>query len=152
MDKAMSEGTLEVRLEKRIEAPASKVWKIVSCPEGMGRWLGTKTFEPKVGGRVLFDVLHDGTRWLMFGSVQEMSENRSISFTWQEFDTSTLKCWQVPTLVTLTIDEQDGGCTVRFVHSGFDALPEAKSERDDYEQGWIMRDVLSDLAEMTEQV
>ena len=145
---AQSSGALEVRLEQHIPAPVKKVWRIVSTTEGMQQWLGPKTYEPEVGGRVLFDVRHDGTRWLMFGSVQELVEPTRISFTWQEFDTGTLNCWPAPTLVTISLAEQDGGCLVRLEHSGFDALPNAAAECASYQQGWTSRNVLELLAQL----
>lgn len=148
---AIKPGVLEVRLEQLIPAPVEKVWKIVSTTEGMQKWLGPKTWEPQVGGRVLFDVSHDGTRWLMFGSVQELAEHDRVSFTWQEFDTATLACWPAPTLVTLTLEARDGGCLVRLLHSGFDALPNAEAEHAGYQQGWTSRNVLELLAQQAMQ-
>ena len=151
MEQALKGNGLEVRLERRIAASAGKVWQIISTTEGMNRWLGTRTFEAKAGGRVLLDVLHDGTRWLMFGCVRELVNMQRVSFSWQEFNTATLSCWPEPTLVTITIEEQGDGCLVQLVHSGFEALPDSIAEHEGYRQGWTSRDVLADLASKAEQ-
>ncbi|MCB1188280.1 SRPBCC domain-containing protein [bacterium] len=149
MESSMQEMTVE--LERMVMAPASRVWSILSTEDGMKSWLGPKNFEAREGGRVLFDVTHDGTRWLMFGNVLELSENRRIRFSWQEFDTGTLLAWPHPTIVTVTLEEREGGCNIQLRHSGFEKLPNAAAELEGYVTGWTSRDVLAGLAALVEQ-
>jgi uncharacterized protein YndB with AHSA1/START domain len=117
---ALTDGELLcVRLERLIHADPKRVWRTVSSVDGMGRWLGPKTFEPQAGGRVLFDVQHGDTRWLMFGTVERFEPVRALSFTWQEIDTARLTIWPFPTLVTISLVPQDAGTLVVLEHSGF---------------------------------
>lgn len=146
----MQQG-MSVELERHVMAAPQKVWAVISTEEGMKRWLGPQNFEARLGGRVLFDVTHDGTRWLMFGEVLELVEDRQLSFSWQEFDTGTLQAWPQPTTVSVSLHEQAGGCLVKLRHSGFEKLPNAAEELQGYQTGWTSRDVLAGLATLVEQ-
>jgi uncharacterized protein YndB with AHSA1/START domain len=149
---------LRVRLQRRIEAPAARVWGIIASAEGMGQWLGPKTFEPRLDGRVLFDVLHgaraDGVpqRWLMFGSVVVFDPERELAFTWQEFNVNDLTVWPTATVVAVGLEAQPGGAAtlVTLSHTGFEALPNAQEEYAGYAQGWASLNDLEQLARMCE--
>ncbi len=147
----MKQEAMSVELERLIMAAPERVWSIISSEAGMKSWLGPQNFEAREGGRVLFDVTHDGTRWLMFGNITALVENAHISFTWQEFDTSTLVAWPHPTTVTVRLSAADGGCRVQLSHSGFEQLPNAAEELQGYVTGWTSRDVLAGLAQLVEQ-
>ncbi|MEZ5336795.1 MAG: SRPBCC domain-containing protein [bacterium] len=146
-----SRQAMAVELERMIKAPASRIWGIISSEDGMRSWLGPRTFEAQPGGRVLFDVTHDGTRWLMFGNVLELMPLQRIRFSWQEFDTGTLQAWPEPTVISISLTEQESGCMVRLSHSGFEKLPDAARELEGYVTGWTSRDVLAGLAALAEQ-
>ena len=139
---------LRVELERSIAAPAQSIWNLISTSEGMTSWLGSRTFEPWEGGRVLFDVQHDGQRWLMFGKVTEFAATRRLSFSWQEFDCGTLKVWPAPTIVSITLAEEGAATICRLSHTGFAALPNAAHEHSQYVSGWQSRDVLEKLEKL----
>lgn len=142
---------LAVEMERRINARPEKVWTILSSKSGMQSWLGPVSWEAQPGGRVLFDVTHDGTRWLMFGEVLAMVENETLAFSWQEFDTGTLIAWPAPTRVCITIAPLDGGCLVSLNHSGFEGLVDPAGEHASYVTGWTSRDVMATLATLCEE-
>jgi uncharacterized protein YndB with AHSA1/START domain len=142
---------LVVELEQQVRATPQKVWNILSSREGMQSWLGPVSWEPQTGGRVLFDVSHDGTRWLMFGEVLAMVENEALAFSWQEFDTGTLIAWPAATRICITITPQDSGCLVRLNHSGFEGLADPAGEHASYVEGWTSRDVMAKLARLCEE-
>jgi len=155
---AGSASDLVVRLQRSIKAPAAKVWGIVITPETMRSWLGPQVFEPQLGGRVLIDVLHgsraDGVRqrWLMFGNIVTLDQDRELAFTWQEFNVNDLTCWPAPTTVSITLEPQDGGAAtlVTLSHRGFDALPNSRQEYEGYAEGWSSLNDLDSLAKMCE--
>lgn len=145
------EQQMIVRLQRQINASLERVWSIVSGEQGLRDWLGPKTYEPKAGGRILFDVQHGETRWVMWGTVQSFEPARELSFTWQEFNTGTLQAWPAPTLVSIRLAAQDGGTLVTLEHSGFAALPNAAEEFRGYSEGWASLNDLEELARMCEQ-
>lgn len=139
-----------VRLQRLIRADAARVWDQVSSEAGLKAWLGPKTYEPQAGGRILFDVQHGETRWVMWGTVQTFEPCRELSFSWQEFNTGTLLAWPASTLVRISLLEQDGGTLVTLEHSGFEALPNADEEFKGYSEGWASLNDLETLAKMCE--
>lgn len=143
-------GRLEVKLEQEISSGADRIWPYLASFDGMRKWLGPVTFDPVPGGRVLFDVKHDNQRWLMFGEIQELQEPSKICFTWQEFNTVSLECWPVPTLVTIAVEPLGSSCRVSLVHSGFEQLPDSRYNYEQYQEGWTARNVLEHLGGMVE--
>ncbi len=140
-----------VRLQRLIRASPERVWEQISSEAGLKAWLGPKTYEPKAGGRILFDVQHGETRWVMWGTVQRFEPGQELSFTWQEFNTGTLQAWPAATLVSVQLEQQEGGTLVTLEHSGFEALPNADEEFKGYSEGWASLNDLEELAKMCEQ-
>jgi uncharacterized protein YndB with AHSA1/START domain len=145
-----------VRLERRIAAEPARVWSVISSVEGMREWLGPKNFEPRLEGRVLFDVSH-GTddsgrpnRWIMFGKLTRFEPERGLAFTWQELDANSLRLWPVPTTVAVELEALDGGTLVTLTHSGFEALPDGAEQYAGYAKGWMSLNDLDSLARMCE--
>jgi uncharacterized protein YndB with AHSA1/START domain len=143
-------AALVVRLEL-IKASPEKVWDKVSSEAGLREWLGPKTYEPRLGGRILFDVQHGETRWVMWGTVQSFEPARELSFTWQEFDTAKLLAWPAATIVRISLSPQDGGTLVQLEHSGFEKLPDGGEQFKGYSEGWASLNDLDALAQMCEE-
>jgi uncharacterized protein YndB with AHSA1/START domain len=149
-------GTLMVRLRRLILASPERVWQIISSSEGMQDWLGPRTFEPQLGGRVLFDVLHgqrpDGApqRWLMFGNIVVWELQHELAFTWQELDVAGLTVWPAPTVVSIAIEPANGSTLVTLSHGGFERLPDGLAQFEGYRQGWSSLNDLEALARMCE--
>lgn len=151
-----SEQDMLVRLERCIAAPPARVWSVISSEAGMREWLGPRTFEPRLTGRVLFDVSH-GTdesgrpnRWIMFGNVTRFEAERGLAFTWQELDANSLRLWPAPTTVAVELQPVDGGTLVQLTHSGFEALPDGREQYAGYAQGWAALNDLNALAQLCE--
>ncbi len=142
--------TLVVELTRRINATPEHVWNTMSSVDGMRDWLGPKTYEPREGGRILFDVMHYDKRWVMFGNVTSWQPGVQLAFTWQEFDVAELTCWPVPTVVMIKLLADDDGTVVTLRHSGFDMLPDAEEQYKGYKEGWESLNDLEKLAEMCE--
>jgi uncharacterized protein YndB with AHSA1/START domain len=146
---------LVVRLERYINATPERVWQQVSTFDGMVNWLGPKTFEPQLGGRVLFDVLHGSAagkpqRWLMFGNIAVFEPARELAFTWQEFSVPDLTVWPAPTTVSVSLAPQGTGTMVTLTHSGFEALPDGAAQHKGYAEGWASLNDLAELARLCE--
>jgi uncharacterized protein YndB with AHSA1/START domain len=149
---------LVVCLQRQIAAPASRVWSIISNPDGMRQWLGPQVFEPQPGGRVLIDCLHgpreDGARqrWLMFGNITAFEAERELAFSWQEFNVNDLAVWPAATTVSITLEPGEGSAAtvVTLRHFGFEALPDGLEQFEGYRQGWASLNDLDALARMCE--
>jgi uncharacterized protein YndB with AHSA1/START domain len=141
---------LVVELTRKINAPPARVWEIVSSEAGLRDWLGPKTYEPREGGRILFDVLHNDQRWVMFGNVTAWKPGAQLAFTWQELDVNRLTCWPAPTLVSIDLAADGDGTMVSLSHRGFDKLPDAEEQFRSYKQGWESLNDLETLATMCE--
>jgi len=141
---------LVVELTRKINAPPARVWDVVSSVDGLREWLGPKTYEPREGGRILFDVLHNDQRWVMFGNITAWQPSERLAFTWQEFDINKLACWPHPTVVSIDLTADGDGTMVSLSHRGFDKLPDAEEQYKGYRQGWESLNDLEKLATMCE--
>ncbi len=146
---ANAEGKLVVQLQRHIAAPTLHVWDTAASEAGMKAWLGPHIFEPHVGGRLLIDVLMD-QRWIMYGNVTVYAPPHALAVTWNELDPLKRSVMVFDTLVTLTFEEQDGGTLVTLRHDGFDHLPDAETQYNNYKVGWESLNDLEMLAEMVE--
>ena len=142
-----TDSALVVQLQRQIAAPPEKVWPI--CAGKIEEWLGMTSFEHHVGGRILIDVQMD-KRYIMYGNVTVYDEQQEVAFTWSELDVSkrALVAWD--TLVRITLELRDGDTLVTLRHAGFDHLPDAEVQYNNYRQGWESLNDLDKLAEMCE--
>lgn len=138
-----------VQQEEFIEAAPEQVWEILAGVEGIRHWLGPSQYEPRVGGQITFDVRHDEGQFHMFGEVVTFDPPRELAFTWTEQKVGE-EPWPVATLVTLTLNAENGGTRVKLVHSGFERLPDARSQFEGYVEGWAVRPVLEGLKALIE--
>ena len=144
------ESSLVVRLKREIRATPECVWEVIGTFEGLLKWLAVRTFEPRIGGRTLFDAEHEGKRWLMFGTVATFDAARELAFTWREVDTQKLTVWPADTLVRVVLTPQENGTLVELIHSGFEALSDAQEQYAGYSDGWASLNDLEELARMCE--
>lgn len=133
------ENTDSVQLKTYIESHPSRVWKTISTAQGMKEWLGAKEYEPKVGGKIRFEVGGDSPRFIITGTVKEMIIEKKLSFTWLEEKVGEYK-WPTSTLVTITLTPFHTGTLVILEHSGFRDLPSeiALTEFLGHLTGWTM--------------
>jgi uncharacterized protein YndB with AHSA1/START domain len=148
----MSTGQkMAVRQEILIHAAPEKVWAVMSSAEGIKKWLGPATYEPRVGSKIDFNVTHEGGNYYMFGEVMTFNPPRELAFTWTEQPVGG-EPWPVATRVTLTLTPEGEGTRVRLTHDGFENLPAeiAEDQFKSYERGWQMYNGLPELKAMAE--
>jgi uncharacterized protein YndB with AHSA1/START domain len=106
-----------------VQAPADRVFALWTEPDQLVQWWPeAATFEPRVGGDVLFHFPQGSVS----GKVTRFDPPRALGFTWIRSDFP-----EYPTQVDVSItDLGDGRSRVELVHSGWDALPE------DYVEQW----------------
>jgi len=143
---------LAVELEIEIHVPVEKAWAFLASEEGMKSWLGPKTYQPELGGEVLFDVSYETTKYHMIGEIVAFNPPHRLAFTWLQDEVGGER-WPVATTVTLTLEPTQNGTLVKLVHSGFEKLPERyrESEFQSYVEGWAVRNVMTALKETLEE-
>jgi len=142
---------MAVRHEIHINATPDKVWGIMASVEGIKKWLGPATYEPRKGSKIDFNVTHEGGKFYMFGEVMTFDPPRELAFTWTAQPVGG-EAWPASTLVTLTLTPDGDGTRVRLTHSGFENLPAdiAEDQYKGYVQGWQMYNGLPELKAMVE--
>ncbi len=97
---------LEFRREHRV--PVEDLWSAVTEPERLARWIGTWTGEPKVGGTVQFQMLHEAEAGEPEPvTIVECEPPRRLVVEWRLPDQQT---WQVQ----LTLTPTDTGSSLLF--------------------------------------
>ena len=140
-----------VRQEIHINAAPDKVWAVMTSVEGIKKWLGPATYEPRKGSKIDFNVTHEGGKYYMFGEVMTFDPPRELAFTWTEQPVGG-EAWPAATLVTIQLTPEAGGTRVSLIHSGFENLPAdiAEDQFKSYGRGWAMSNGLADLKAMVE--
>lgn len=112
----------EIVVDELMPHSAEVVWKTLTTPELVGRWLMTPIgFEPKPGNRFTYQTTPagpwDGT---IHCEVLEAVANERLVYSWQGgHEANTGYGSRLETVVTWTITPTDGGVRVRLVHAGF---------------------------------
>jgi len=107
-----------------IEAPPDAVFRALTHPSDIDRWMKAKsTVEPVVGGRMSFG-------WPTEGPLRILSivPNEKLSYTWEHPN-------DAETIVTWTLEPPNGRRTatrLTLVHSGF-----GERDTEDFRTGWL---------------
>lgn len=127
---------LELRLQRRFDAPVERVWRAWTDPQALMRWFGPAgtqrvllaETDVSVGGayQVGF-VTADGGEHYASGRYQEVERHRRLVFTWAWRDTP-----QEVSLITLEFTVDGTGTSLAFLQAPF--VDEAT--RDGHEDGW----------------
>jgi uncharacterized protein YndB with AHSA1/START domain len=118
---------LNVRLEELIASPPEKVWKALTDPVQLARWLMPNDFEPRVGRR--FTLSADcPTAWEgdVTCEVLELVPPERMVWSWQ---TSGM---ERPSRLVFELSPSGGGTRLRLSHTGDADEPIAR----DLEGGW----------------
>jgi uncharacterized protein YndB with AHSA1/START domain len=68
-----------VRFERRLDAPAEKIWAVLTVVERLPGWYGEGTIEPRVGGRIELMAGH------IKGVVTQWQPFTRLAYTWNVF-------------------------------------------------------------------
>jgi uncharacterized protein YndB with AHSA1/START domain len=121
---ALEVETREIVVDELFPHAPEMVWKTLTTPELMGRWLMAPTgFEPVPGACFTYQTTPAG-KWdgVIRCQVIEAVPNERLTYTWQGGDDANAGYGsRLDTVVTWTLTAVDGGTRLRLVHSGFDA-------------------------------
>src|ERR1041385_7400613 len=112
---ARSKGT-SIHLEQSYPHARAKVWRALTVPEVMKKWLmRPEGFAPAVGTRFQFidDGPHKGWRGYVDCEVLAVEPERLLVISWQGDEKHR------PHTVTFRLDDDGAGCKLTFDHEGF---------------------------------
>jgi uncharacterized protein YndB with AHSA1/START domain len=123
-----SSGDFEVRFERRLSQPPSRVWDSLVDPDQQALWVPGVRFEARVGAPVLFDFGDEGRAE---GEVLAVDPPQMLEHTWLwPGEPSSTVRWQ--------LDAVDGGTLLVLLHRPLRSEPAV-----DYCTGWhVMLDAL----------
>jgi uncharacterized protein YndB with AHSA1/START domain len=101
-------------LEFDLPHPPKKVWRALTEPELLSRWLLKANFAPIVGQAIQFQrEAMPGWDGVITGEVVGCREFQSLSYSWRALG--------VDTVITWTLEPTQTGTRLRFEQAGFDA-------------------------------
>jgi uncharacterized protein YndB with AHSA1/START domain len=137
-DAAIMADSHEIVVDEVFPHTPDVLWKTLTTPELMGRWLMTPTgFEPKAGNRFTYQTTPAG-EWdgVIQCEVLEATPNERLVHTWRGGHDSNVDYGsRLETVVTWTLTRSDGGTRLRLVHSGF-CSPRNDSAFRNMSKGW----------------
>ncbi len=98
------------KLEIFYPHPPERVWKALTDPGALGKWLMPTDFKPEIGLRFRFNGLNRGERNEVNGVVLDVEPNRHLSYTWLDDEGDS------PGVVSWTLCPVDGGTRVQLEH------------------------------------
>ncbi len=126
-----------------IPTPPSTVWRWLSTPEGLRRWLSPELeIDLRIGGAYRMPG-GDGSNWIS-GVVLELVPEGRLVLSWLEEDAG----WVHPGRLVITLDPIATGTRVALVHDGFAGIgkPDWAGTAEAYERGADKHQVLDRLA------
>jgi len=138
----------EVTRSIEIQAPPSAVWRWLSSPEALRRWLSpTLEIDLRVGGR--YRLLGPGEETRITGTVLELVPEGRLVLSWLEEGAD----WIYPARLVISLTATGAGTTVTLTHDGFAGIgkPGWPDTVKAYERGADRHQVLEQLAELVRQ-
>jgi len=135
---ALKETTQEIVVEEVFPHAPEIVWKALTVGQLIARWLMAPSgFEPVVGNRFTYQTSAAG-EW--DGTIQcaviEVVPNRRLAYSWKGGHAANQGYGSLlDTVVTLTLEPEEGGTRLRVVHSGF-VLPRNETAYRNMSGGW----------------
>jgi uncharacterized protein YndB with AHSA1/START domain len=103
----------KVELDAFYPHAPDKVWRALTEPEALRRWMMPTDFRPRVGHKFRFEDPDDrGHSTPVRCEVVELDAPRRLAYTWQSADDPE------PSLVRWTLEPEEAGTRVRLVHTG----------------------------------
>jgi uncharacterized protein YndB with AHSA1/START domain len=123
--------TQTIALEYELPYPPAKVWRALTEPELLAKWLMANDMKPTAGHR--FRFTQEPTQWwdgIVNCEVLEVEPQKRLRYSWRSGPPSPLD-----TVVTWTLTPTaSGGTRLALEHSGF--LPGDKFAADGAGKGW----------------
>jgi uncharacterized protein YndB with AHSA1/START domain len=126
-------STSPLVIEKKINAPASRIWKALTDKEQMKKWyFDVDDFRPELGFKFSFKGENEGRVFIHHCRVTEVVPEKKISYTWEYEDAPG------SSHVTFELFDDNGSTTVRLTHAGLETFPADRPDyaRENFVAGW----------------
>jgi uncharacterized protein YndB with AHSA1/START domain len=140
-------NTLTLETSISIKASKAKVWKALTDPEQIKKYLfGTETVSDwKVGSSITFSGMWDGKAYQDKGTIMQIEKEKILKYNyWSSFSGTEDKLENYAN-ITYSLDEKNGETTFTILQDGI----KSKEARDHSEQNWKM--VMNTLKELLEK-
>lgn len=139
-DAAIIAGSQQIVVDEVFPHTLDVVWKTLTAPGMMGRWLRMEPagFKPVVGTRFTYQTTPAG-EWdgVIHCQVLEATPNARLAYSWKGGHAGNVGYGaRLDTVVTFVLTAVEQGTRVRLVHSGFE-LPRNEIAFTNMGQGWI---------------
>jgi uncharacterized protein YndB with AHSA1/START domain len=108
----MDSGRCELRLTRRYEATPAEVWRVLTEPASIARWLATPVDVEVASGGPFQLALANGSR--IDGRVREVVPERVLELDWQH-------AGEQPSVVRFELRAEDGGTVLVLDHGRIEA-------------------------------
>lgn len=110
-----------IEVDRFLPYPPSAVWRVLTDPTSLGRWLMPNDFQPVVGHRFTFTTdPQPGFDGIIRCEVLTLEEERQLRISWVSSGLDTTVTW--------TLVPEGRGTRLLLVHDGFDGA-DAEQER-----------------------
>ncbi len=138
-DAAIMADSHEIVVDEVFPHALDVVWKTLTRPGMMGRWLKMEPtgFAPTVGTRFTYQTTPAG-EWdgVIHCQVLEVIPNERLAYAWKGGHEGNVGYGsRLDTVVTFVLSAVDNGTRLRVVHSGF-ALPKNETAFRNMSEGW----------------
>ncbi len=140
MNQAVLADTRDIVIDETFPHAPATLWKTLTTPELMGRWLKMQPvgFEPVVGNRFTYQTTPAG-EWdgVIHCEVLVAEPNARLVYSWRGGHASNNGGYGalLETEVSFTLTASDAGTRLHFVHSGFE-LPRNETAYTNMSNGW----------------
>lgn len=104
----------QVRIDVVLPQPPERVWRALTEPKALEKWLMPNNFRPRIGHRFRFTPRRgrpEETQGVIRCEVVEIDAPYCLAYTWQE------SASEVPDLVTWTLEPVEAGTRIRLEHT-----------------------------------
>lgn len=119
-------------VERKYNAPISKVWKAITDKEEMKQWyFDLAEFKPEVGFKFQFMGGTEDNQYLHLCEVTEVIPEKKLTYSWR-YDG-----YEGNSFVTFELFEEGDETRLKLTHSGLESFPNNPDfARTNFEMGW----------------
>lgn len=134
---AQAPDTRAIIIEDVLPHAPEVVWRVLTAPELLSRWLMQNTFQPRLGHRFTFQAMPMGD-WngIVDCEVLEIDPPRRLVYSWVGGSANNAVHGSVlDSTLSFDLTPVDGGTRLRLVHDGFRS-PQNDAGFDAMSRGW----------------
>ena len=119
-------------VERKYNAPISKVWKAITDKEEMKQWyFDLAEFQPEVGFKFQFMGGTEDNQYLHLCEITEVIPEKKLTYSWR-YDG-----YEGNSFVTFELFEEGGETRLKLTHRGLESFPDNPDfARTNFEMGW----------------